>query len=254
MPPGAASATVSGVLGQLHRRLTWPRLVTASASIVLLVVLVLAAWWVASSERRVTSYSVRGTLTAIALDLGNADAEIIGGREAPVVDVRRTDSFAFDHPARAERKVSGGTLTLRSRCPVTVLGTCSASYRLTVTNNVPVTVRTASGDVRLDGFRGSARIETLTGDVSASAYCGFVLRARAEEGNVSASASCAPNRLELRSRDGDVRAVVPPGRYRIDADSDTGTQRVEGLTTADDAPFQILALSGAGDVALEAGP
>ncbi len=254
MPPGLPSATVAGVRGELHRGLTWPRLVTASASVVLLAVLGLGAWWVASSERRVTSYSVRGTLSAIALDLGNADAEIVGGREAPVVDVRRTDSFAFDQPAEAERRVSRGTLSLRSRCPVTVLGSCSASYRLTVPNNVPVTIRTASGNVRLNGFRGSARIDTLTGDVSASAYCGFVLRARAEEGDVSASASCAPNRLELRSRNGDVRAVVPPGRYRIDADSDTGSQRVDGLTSADDAPFQILALSGEGNVLLEAGP
>jgi hypothetical protein len=47
---------------------------------------------------------------------------------------------------------------------------------------------------------------------------------------------------------------VPPGRYRIDADSDTGSQRVDGLTSADDAPFQILALSGEGNVLLEAGP
>jgi len=233
---------------------TWPRLVTASASVVLLVALLLGAWFLASSRERVTSYSVRGTLTAIALDLGNADAEIVGGRESPVVDVQRTDAFAFDHPARSERRVVNGTLSLRSRCPVTVLGTCSASYRLTVPNNVPVTVRTASGDVRLDGFRGSARIETGTGDVSASAFCGFVLRASAEDGDVSASASCAPNRLELRSRTGNVRAVVPPGRYRVDADTDTGRRSIQGLTMADDAPFQILALSDAGDVDLEAGP
>jgi hypothetical protein len=233
---------------------TWPRLVTASASVVLLVVLGLAAWWASSSETRVTSYSVRGALDAIVLDMGNADAEIVGGRDAPVVDVRRTDRFAFAHPARAGRRVERGTLTLRSRCPATVLGSCAAAYRLTVPNNVPVTIRTDSGDVRLDGFRGSARIETLTGDVSASAYCGFALRARAEDGDLSAAASCAPERLELRSRTGNIRAVVPPGRYRVDADTDTGVRTVRGLTMADDAPFQILALSSAGDVELEAGP
>jgi hypothetical protein len=108
---------------------TWPRLVTASASVVLLVVLGLAAWWASSSETRVTSYSVRGALDAIVLDMGNADAEIVGGRDAPVVDVRRTDRFAFAHPARAGRRVERGTLTLRSRCPATVLGSCAAAYR-----------------------------------------------------------------------------------------------------------------------------
>ena len=238
--------------GAPHHLLTWPRLVTASAAIVLVVALGLGAWWVASSRQQVTSYSVRGTLTAIELDLGNADAEIVGGREAPVVDVRRTDAFAFHRPAAAERRVADGTLRLRSRCPRTVLGSCSASYRLTVPNNVAVTVRTASGDVRLDAFRGSALIETLTGDVSATAYCGFALRARAEEGDVSAAASCAPERLELRSRTGNVTAVVPPGRYRIDADSNLGTQRVTGLTPDADAPFGIQALSSTGDVVVEA--
>jgi hypothetical protein len=237
-----------------RQRSTWAWLVTASASIVALVTVALAIWWVASSEKRVTAYSVRGSLTAISLDLGSSDAEIVGGRDEPVVDVRRTDSFAFDRPAAARREVDDGTLRLRSRCPRIVLGSCAASYRLEVPNNVPVTIRTGSGDVRLNGFRGSARIDTGTGDIDADAYCGFVLRAQAESGNVSATASCAPERLELRTQTGRVRAVVPAGRYRIDADSDEGEHRVRGLTAADDAPFQILALSRTGDVLLEAAP
>jgi hypothetical protein len=237
-----------------RRRSTWAWLVTVSACVVLALAVTMAAWWVLSSEQRVTSYSVRGSLSAISLDLGGADAEILGGREEPVVEVSRTDRFAFGHPAANRRDVSDGVLRIRSRCPSTVLGTCSARYNLTVPNNVPVTVRTGSGDVQLTGFRGSARIATETGDIEADSFCGFLLDARAESGNVSATAACAPERLELRSRTGDVHAVVPPGRYRIDADSDDGTSSVRGLRAADDAPFQILALSGAGDVELEAGP
>ena len=44
-----------------------------------------------------------------------------------------------------------------------------------------------------------------------------------------------------------VRAVVPPGRYQLDADSDGGDRTVRGVTAAEDAPFQIQALSSAGD-------
>jgi hypothetical protein len=237
-----------------RRRITWAWLVTASACVVLAIALGLVVWWAASSERRVTSYDVRGALTAVSLDLGAADAEIVGGREAPFVEVRRTDRFAFGHLAAHRREVSGGVLRISSRCPRTVLGSCAAAYRVSVPNNVPVTVRTGSGDVRLDGFRGSARIATATGDIGATAFCGFLLQARAGSGDVSAAAACAPERLELRSRTGAVRAVVPPGRYRINADSDEGARSVRGLRAADDAPFQILALSGAGDVEVEAGP
>jgi hypothetical protein len=197
---------------------------------------------------------VLGALDGITLDLGGADAQIVGGRDAPVVDVRHTDQFSFGRPSTNARSVSGGVLRIRSRCPTTVFHTCSTSYRLTVPNNVPVTIRTGSGNVSLAGFRGSARIATDAGNIAASSYCGFLLQARAESGDVATSASCAPEQLDLRSRTGGVRAVVPAGRYRIDAVSDEGSVSVRGLTPADDAPFVIQALSGTGDIELAAGP
>jgi DUF4097 and DUF4098 domain-containing protein YvlB len=144
-------------------------------------------------------------------------------------------------------------LRIRSRCPEGVLATCDAAYRVTVPDNVPVTVRTSSGDVRFTGFQGSAQIDTGSGDIAVGGYCGFLLRARADAGDVSASASCATERIELRSRTGDVRAVVPPGRYRVDADSDTGNSQIRGLSPSEDAAFVIQALSSAGDVAVETG-
>ena len=49
-----------------------------------------------------------------------------------------------------------------------------------------------------------------------------------------------------------MRAVVPAGRYQVDADSDDGDRSVRGLTVDEDASFQIQALSSAGDVAVEA--
>lgn len=241
------------ILGR--RRLTrWGWLVASSACLLLGVAIALAVWWAASAERRTGFYAVRGTLSSILLDIGDADAEIVGSRTRPTVEVRRTDSFAFGRPAGARRDVSGGVLRLDSRCPETVLPTCSAHYRLTVPDNVPVTVRTDSGDVSFRSFRGSARIDTRTGDISAEGFCGFSLQARADTGSVRATAACAPERLLLRSRTGNVDAVVPAGRYRIDADSDEGARRVAGVTAADDAPFQIQILSGTGDVNLEGGP
>jgi len=238
----------------VRRRSSWTLLVILSAVVVLGVALTIAVWWALSSEQRVASYAVRGQLDGIALDLGNADAEIVGGRDEAVIAVRRTDRFAFGRPPVSRRAVSDRVLRLRSRCASGILVACSATYRLTVPNNVPISVRTGSGDVQLGGFRGSARIETQTGDISASSFCGFLLQARADRGDVSATAACAPERLELRSRTGDIQAVVPPGRYRIDADSDEGSRTLAGLLPAEDAPFQILALSGAGDVRVEAGP
>jgi putative adhesin len=213
--------------------------------------LVLGAWWLATSEKQIATYSVRGAVNRVSLDLGGANAVVVGGGSGRAVLVRRTDEFSFGRRAQARRDVSDGVLRLRSRCPDTVLASCSASYQVRVPDNIPVTVRTSSGDVRFSAYRGSADIATGTGNISVGGYCGFLLEARAESGNVRASASCSPERLVLRSRSGDVRAIVPAGRYRVDADSDGGSRKVAGLTPADDAPFQIQALSGAGNVDVE---
>jgi len=225
--------------------------VVVSAVLVLGSGLTLVAWWLVSSERSVASYSVRGSVSGIRLDLAGADAEILGGGNRPAVEVRRTDDFAFGRRARAARRAENGELAIRSRCPRTIMEACSVSYRLTVPDNVRVTVRTTSGSVRFTGFRGSAQVDTGTGDIAVAGFCGFALRARTQAGDVSAAASCALERLELRSRTGDVHAVVPPGRYQVDADTDDGRRSVRGVTAAEDAPFQIQALSSAGDVLVE---
>ncbi len=223
-----------------------------SATLILGGAAILGAWWLTSSETRIARYSVRGAVMRVSLDLASGSAVVVGGGSGRVVDVRRTDEFAFGRRPAATRAIDDGVLRLRSRCPATVLTSCDAHYQVTVPDNIPVTVRTSSGDVRFSAYRGSATIVTTTGDISVGGYCGFLLQARAESGDVSATASCAPERLLLRSRSGNVRASVPAGRYRVDADSDEGRRRVEGLVSADEAPFQIQALSGAGDVDVEA--
>ncbi len=233
---------------------SWGRLVTISTFVVLTAALVMVVWWAATTEERTGTYVVRGSVNGITLDIGDADLDIIGGGTQAALQVSRTDRFSFGHPAEAERVVRGGTLRLRSRCPAALIGSCSSAYRLRVPDNVPVTVRTTSGDVASSGYRGSARVDTTTGDVSFNGWCGFNLQIRAEAGDVRAAAACAPERLQLRSRRGHVDALVPPGRYRVDAESDEGRRSVRGVDVADDAPFQIQALSTSGDVSVGSGP
>jgi Putative adhesin len=175
--------------------------------------------------------------------------EIDGGSAA--VEVRRVDRFAFGHPATERRSVQGGVLTLVSRCPHQVLGACRAAYRLSVPDNVPVTVRTSSGAVRLSGVRASVQVNTGSGAIAATGFCGHALSAVSDSGTVSAGAECSVEQLTLRSRSGDVHAVVPAGRYRVDAESDSGSSRVRGVTSADDALFQVQALSTSGNVTVD---
>jgi hypothetical protein len=227
----------------------WWWLVAASGLVLVLVAAVVTVWWGASRETRTTSYRVLGDLAGVDLDLGDADVQIDGGGGA--VEVRRVDRFSFGHPSEERRSVRDGVLSVVSRCPDQVLGACRTAYRLTVPDNVPVRLETSSGSVRLTGVRASVQVSTGSGAIASSGFCGHSLRAVSDSGNVSAAADCSVEQFVLRSRSGDVRAVVPAGRYRVDAQSDSGRRRVRGVTAADDAPFQVQALSTSGDVAVD---
>jgi hypothetical protein len=227
----------------------WWWLVAASLVVLALAAAAVTIWWAASRETRTTSYRVLGDLAGIELDLGDADVQLDGGGGA--VELRRVDRFAFGHPSTERRVVRNNVLRIVSRCPDQVLGGCQTAYRLNVPDNVPVRVETSSGSVRLQGVRASVQISTGAGGIAASGFCGHSLRAVSDAGAVTAAADCSVEQLVLRSRSGDVRAVVPSGRYRVDAQSDSGTRRVRGVEVSEDASFAVQALSTSGDVAVD---
>jgi hypothetical protein len=195
---------------------------------------------------------VRFSLNGIALDLGDGDVVVAGGGNRADVIVQRTDRFTFDHPAVVERSVGDGVFRIRSRCPRSALPSCSVRYRVVVPDNVPVEIRTNTGTVRFSGYRGSGTVRTRTGAIRVEGFCGFSLQARSDSGDIDADAACAPQQLVVRSTSGDVRAVVPEGRYRVDADSSAGTAEVRGLQPVQTGPYSVDASSSTGDVTVEA--
>jgi hypothetical protein len=218
-------------VSRLVRLSPWGRLVAVSAVLVLGSAIALTIARVASGEERLATYAVRGSLNGISLDLGDGDVVVAGGGARADVAVERTDHFTFGHPATVRRSVRDGVFRIRSRCPQTALHSCSVRYRIVVPDNVPVEIRTSSGTVRFDGYRGS----------------------RSDTGQIDADAACPPQELVLRSTSGDVRAVVPRGRYRVDVDSASGKAVVRGVRAVQDGPFSLDASSSSGDVTVEAG-
>jgi DUF4097 and DUF4098 domain-containing protein YvlB len=207
----------------------------------------------ASRRERIVTSSFTGALNGVTLDVADANVDIVSGGTRKSIGVRRTDRYAFGHGPRFARSVDGGMIRLRSSCPHTVTHTCAVSYRIVVPDNLPVDVRTDSGTVRLSDYHGSARVATDSGDIDVGGFCGFSLDARTTSGDVSTSTACPPQQLSLRSRTGSVHAVVPPGRYRVDAESASGSREVRGVSAVPDAPFSIQVLSSSGDVLVEGG-
>src|ERR671914_3002063 len=220
---------------------TWRLVVVASGVALAAAAALMAGLWLAMSGTRSTAYNFAGPLLSIEIDVGRGDVEILGGGRSSV-HVRRTERFAYDHAPREQLALEDGVLKIGSECASLVIGTCSADYALAIPDNVAVTIRAAHGDVRLLSYHGSAEVTTTRGGIAVDAFCGFVLHATAGRGDIDVGTACAPERLELRSDRGDVTAVVPPGRYEVDADTNEGRVDVRGVVAADNAPWKIQAL------------
>jgi hypothetical protein len=231
----------------------WNLAVAASAVTVIVAALALGIDWLTTDASRVTLYSNDSPVRRVELRLQGGDAVVVGSG-SNAVQVRRTDRYSFGHSAQESRSLtSHGVLQITSRCPRIVLGSCSTSYEIAVPETVAVDVHTSSGDIRLNGFRGSAELSSRSGNVEVEAYCGFDLGAASGSGAVRIAAACSPRRLSLRSNSGDVSAHVPPGRYRVSATGAPGQARVSGLIADRRAPFSIDAHSGTGAVTVEGG-
>ena len=254
-PPAVAEQVRPAARGTVTSRRPnppWISLVVVSATVLLLVALALGIWWALSKETRITRYRVTGSLTRVEVDVRSGSAEIADAGGS-AVEVRRTDRFAFGRPAHEVRSIRAGILRLSSRCPRMAVGNCTSDYRIAVPENVPIVVRSTDGDVRISAFRGSADVQTGSGNAIVDGFCGFALSVKTGSGNARATATCSPQSLNLRSSSGSIEATVPAGGYRVEADSNNGRTDVSGIQRNAGAPYEIQALSDSGDVTVRGG-
>ena len=211
----------------------------------------LGVLWLTSMKTTGVSLRLPASLVGIELRVQSGDVTVVGGSQSGVL-ITTSNRSAFGHGPREHRSLSAGIVQISSTCPRLVLGSCAASYRIDVPDDVPISVRAENGSVRLESYHGSADIATNRGAITVEGYCGFVLGAASASGNVTVSSACSPEQLTLRSGSGNVSVVVPAGNYRIQAASNTGAQSVKGLLNDDGAPWAIQALSNSGTVRVAA--
>ena len=234
---------------------SWGWLVTISAFALLTAGLVMVVWWAATIEERTGTYIVRGTVNGITLDIGDADLQIVGGGAQAALQVRRTDRFAFGHPAEAERD-----RPRRHAAPALALPGGADRQLLVLLPPARARQRACHGEdherQRVAPAATAARPASTParGDVDFDGWCGFNLQIRADVGRRARGRGVLARAAAAALAPGPVEALVPPGRYRVDAESDEGKRSVRGVTTGDDAPFQIQALSTTGDVSVGSGP
>ena len=205
----------------------------------------------ATRETRTTSYRVLGDLAGIRLDLGDADVEIDGG--ATAVEVRRVDRFAFGAPSEERRTVESGTLSIALALPGPGARLLSRLLPAHGARQRPA----RDPDLERLGQRLAAcarrsQVNTGSGAISATGFCGFSLRASSDTGERRRARRVLrrPARAALaqrrRARGRPVRPLPDRRAERLGRGPHPRAHRRA------DAPFQIQALSTSGDVTVEA--
>ena len=231
----------------------------------------LAIMNLAFDRTKVNTHAVAGEVREVVVRSERGAVELVPARAGVVV--RETQHYLLRKPV-LERSVSGGVLTVESRCDTYVMA-CYADLRISVPAGIEVTVDADSGDVdarrvavralhagsdsgdlrlRLAGRQGLVWAHTDSGDIDAVAANVRAVDAQSDTGDVIVAAGGAPRRIVARTDSGDVIVAVPRGAYAVSADTPSGSVDFEGeISRNDRAERSIEAQSDSGDVTLRGG-
>jgi DUF4097 and DUF4098 domain-containing protein YvlB len=197
-----------------------------------------AAWSVGEVEQ-ISHRELTGSFSHIQVESQNGDVMVMRSVDDKVrVDARATGTLNAPAPAI---EVNGSRVSVAANCPVWGFGEC----RSNVTVHVPVgtevrvdagsgdivaqniggaELKTASGDVVVDGGGGDLSLESASGDIVARGLSSNLAKAKTASGDVDLRFTAPPKAAEAITSSGDARILVPPGEeaYNVSVESDSG--------------------------------
>jgi hypothetical protein len=114
----------------------------------------------------------------------------------------------------------------------------------------PVAAQATSGDIDVTGATGTVTVKATSGDVRAMNVTGPV-DAQVTSGDLTVKLA-TPNSVTATASSGNVDVIVPSGAYRINADTGSGDESVNGLTNNPAAKYLIDVRTGSGDATVSA--
>ena len=233
----------------------WGRVVAISALLVVGGAVALAIGG-ARLERAAaaSSYPVTGAVEGLAFDLGDGDIEIVGGGRRDAVEVRRTERYAFGHAPEIDAPAStagvfGVALALPDLAARPVHGRLPRDRARQRRARHPHDRRRRLA-ARLPRHRRGSR--PTSGAIDIAGYCGNSLDARAGAGDITLDAAARRRGCRCAPGSGSIRAVLPAGRYDLDAESTSGERaRARDRRRATTRRTRVQVLSASGDVAVE---
>jgi hypothetical protein len=220
------------------------------------------------------TYAFTGSTVSVDAELG--DVQIVPGATGEITVSRRL-TFGLRRPFVAER-VDGDTFRIDSRpCTIEPAFPCQVRWLVQIPRDLTVEVETRSGSITVNGLRGTIKLVSKSGAVTALNPSGKLVTLRSSSGSVKAQSVSSdqvvatstagdvtvtfqtpPSLMVGRSQSGRVGVVVPPGddHYRISAKSDDGSKTIalSGATDDPDGRRRIDILSTKGDVSVLQSP
>ncbi|MET9775336.1 DUF4097 family beta strand repeat-containing protein [Streptomyces sp. NPDC006367] len=195
-------------------------------------------------------YRVDDKVTSLRVTSNGGNVEVVAG-DGPAVDV--TERIAYeDEKPRTRHSVRDGALTLDAPgCAKGDSGECSVDYTLTVPRGTVLSVDTGGGDITVRGLAGAVDAEAGGGDIRIDGVAAKKVAARSGGGDIDASFTAAPDRVETESGGGDVTVRLPAGPYAVDARADGGDRRVDVAGDPASA-HRVKARTGGGNLAVTA--
>jgi len=220
------------------------------------------------------TYAFTGSTVSVDAALG--DVQIVPGTAGEITVARRL-TYGLKRPFVSER-VDGDTFRIADRpCTAEPAFPCQVRWLLEIPRDLTVEVDTRGGSITVNGLRGTIKLVSVSGSVTALAPSGKLVTLRSTSGSVKAQ-SVSSDQVVATSTSGDVTVTfqTPPslmvgrsvtGRvgvvlpstddhYRISAKSQDGSKTI-ALSKATDDPNgrrRIDVLSTTGDVSVLESP
>ncbi|MFN7143820.1 MAG: hypothetical protein ACK4YP_08605, partial [Myxococcota bacterium] len=210
-----------------------------------------------------------GPISRIDVELDAGNVEIVGAPDFLGVNGTVTSRWMNDDAPEVVHYVQDGVLHVLGRC-ATPDAPCILDVSLTVPMDANVSIDTGMGDVitraitgdveisvadgNIEGHQigGTFFVETEQGDILGDGLTGTLIDARTGAGDVEMQITGSPIRVVGRSGNGDIVLNVPPGSYRIDADTPQGDLEVSSQVVDDPgAASAIIAETDNGDVRID---
>jgi hypothetical protein len=228
--------------------LSTPKLVLLVAGVLFVVCGVAVGVSEAFKHDRTTMTTINRHIERVVVRAGTGNVHL-EGTEAPRVTVREKLQWLWRRPV-VRTSLSGATLFVSARCSDTgPVNRCKADLDLAIPFDADVVVQGDSGDISAERLAGHLRLTTDSGDVSGRDLNPISVRATTDAGNVDLDFTTDPVAISANSDSGDVDVTVPAGgEYRVDATTDAGDVKVEGILRNDRARRSISATASAGNV------